>query len=712
MTKQLFYIVLFCTCWGLQSLQAKPKTNLESIIRVTNDKITDDELDSLRRNNPFFLEEIVIQGFKQDKDYRLSPVSISSINSKLIQKETLLSIKEITGLVPNLYMPDYGAKVSSPIYIRGIGSKINSPSVGLYIDGVPYFESSSFDFNFSNIESLDVLRGPQGTLYGRNTMGGIINVYTKSPIHNPGTTFKYTGGNHNLYDITATHSIKIKEDMGISFSGNYNYFGGFFTNEYLHEKADKSDGGQGRIRFDWNITPKWKFKLITSLDYFDQNGFPYGLYNTETDQTENVNYNRPTTYIRTISTSGVNVEYSGKGYKINSQTSFQYLTDNQRIDQDFTPKDLYAVHKKEIHRMFSEELNIKSDSKNNYQWLFGLFGFHQHIHRDLNVEMPTQGVISNKLYEIPTYGLALFHQSTLNNIIWDGLSLSAGIRFDYEHANNDYQMNNMKGETNVGKDGFDEKLNFRQVTPKFTLQYTTSNLQNIYASVTRGYKAGGFNTSFDKKEERNFDPEYSWNYELGTKLNFCNNRFFADIALFYIDWKNQQVFQPIESGRGRKLKNAGKSASKGIEISLSARPVDELILQANYGYTKAYFKKYLFSEDIDFKDHRLPLVPDHTLSLHADYTFYKPFKKLDEIQLGVTYLGTGKIYWADNNELSQSYYDVLNAQISFKRSDYMLSFWAKNITNKKYNAYVSATASPTAQKSKPFTIGGTLTIRL
>lgn len=712
MTKQLFYIVLFCTCWGLQSLQAKPKTNLESIIRVTNDKITDDELDSLRRNNPFFLEEIVIQGFKQDKDYRLSPVSISSINSKLIQKETLLSIKEITGLVPNLYMPDYGAKVSSPIYIRGIGSKINSPSVGLYIDGVPYFESSSFDFNFSNIESLDVLRGPQGTLYGRNTMGGIINVYTKSPIHNPGTTFKYTGGNHNLYDITATHSIKIKEDMGISFSGNYNYFGGFFTNEYLHEKADKSDGGQGRIRFDWNITPKWKLKLITSLDYFDQNGFPYGLYNTETDQTENVNYNRPTTYIRTISTSGVNVEYSGKGYKINSQTSFQYLTDNQRIDQDFTPKDLYAVHKKEIHRMFSEELNIKSDSKNNYQWLFGLFGFHQHIHRDLNVEMPTQGVISNKLYEIPTYGLALFHQSTLNNIIWDGLSLSAGIRFDYEHANNDYQMNNMKGETNVGKDGFDEKLNFRQVTPKFTLQYTTSNLQNIYASVTRGYKAGGFNTSFDKKEERTFDPEYSWNYELGTKLNFCNNRFFADIALFYIDWKNQQVFQPIESGRGRKLKNAGKSASKGIEISLSARPVDELILQANYGYTKAYFKKYLFSEDIDFKDHRLPLVPDHTLSLHADYTFYKPFKKLDEIQLGVTYLGTGKIYWADNNELSQSYYDVLNAQISFKRSDYMLSFWAKNITNKKYNAYVSATASPTAQKGKPFTIGGTLTIRL
>lgn len=712
MTKQLFYIVLFCTCWGLQSLQAKPKTNLESIIRVTNDKITDDELDSLRRNNPFFLEEIVIQGFKQDKDYRLSPVSTSSINSKLIQKETLLSIKEITGLVPNLYMPDYGAKVSSPIYIRGIGSKINSPSVGLYIDGVPYFESSSFDFNFSNIESLDVLRGPQGTLYGRNTMGGIINVYTKSPIHNPGTTFKYTGGNHNLYDITATHSIKIKEDMGISFSGNYNYFGGFFTNEYLHEKADKSDGGQGRIRFDWNITPKWKLKLITSLDYFDQNGFPYGLYNTETDQTENVNYNRPTTYIRTISTSGVNVEYSGKGYKINSQTSFQYLTDNQRIDQDFTPKDLYAVHKKEIHRMFSEELNIKSDSKNNYQWLFGLFGFHQHIHRDLNVEMPTQGVISNKLYEIPTYGLALFHQSTLNNIIWDGLSLSAGIRFDYEHANNDYQMNNMKGETNVGKDGFDEKLNFRQVTPKFTLQYTTSNLQNIYASVTRGYKAGGFNTSFDKKEERTFDPEYSWNYELGTKLNFCNNRFFADIALFYIDWKNQQVFQPIESGRGRKLKNAGKSASKGIEISLSARPVDELILQANYGYTKAYFKKYLFSEDIDFKDHRLPLVPDHTLSLHADYTFYKPFKKLDEIQLGVTYLGTGKIYWADNNELSQSYYDVLNAQISFKRSDYMLSFWAKNITNKKYNAYVSATASPTAQKSKPFTIGGTLTIRL
>ena len=714
MTKHFILTVLICAFWSLPNLQAKPLTNLFDNHDHPERIPTDEELDSISKNNPFYLQEIVVQGFKQDKDFRLSPVSSTSFSSKLLQRETVLNIKEITGLVPNLYMPDYGAKISSPIYIRGIGAKINSPSVGLYIDGIPYFESSSFDFNFSGIESMDILRGPQGTLYGRNTMGGILNVYTKSPIQHQGTELKYTGGNHNLYDITASHYQKIKKGMGISFMANYNHFGGFFTNQYRHEKADKSDGGAGRIRFDWDINPQWKLKLITSLDYFDQNGFPYGLYNVETDKTEGVNYNRPTTYIRTISTSGANLEYRGNGFKINSQTSFQCLTDNQKIDQDFSPKDLYFVKKKENHRMLSEELNIKSDHNKNYKWLFGLFAFHQNIHRDLNVEIPAQSMINKKLYEIPTYGIAVFHQSTLDNFIWSGLSLTAGVRFDYEHAENDYNSHNIKDGNINPAEAFDLKLNFRQVTPKFTIQYTSDNFQNMYASVTRGYKAGGFNTSFDKdkKEDRTFDPEYSWNYEVGTKLNFLDHRITADLALFYIDWKNQQVFQPIESGKGRKLKNAGKSASTGIEASIGARPIDGLFLQANYGYTKAYFKKYIFSEGVNYKDNRLPLVPDHTLSLHADYTFFKPFRNFEELQFGLTYLGTGKIYWADNNNLSQSYYDILNAQITLKREEFTLSFWAKNITNKKYNAYVSATANPTAQEGRPFTLGGTVTFKL
>lgn len=130
------------------------------------------------------LNEVIVQSFKQQRDLRLEPLSASAVTGTAIQNRNITGIKEFSSFIPNLFMPDYGSKLTSPVYIRGIGSKINAPSVGLYVDGIPYFEKSAFDFDFNEVDRIEVLRGPQGTLYGRNTMGGIINVYTKSPFGN------------------------------------------------------------------------------------------------------------------------------------------------------------------------------------------------------------------------------------------------------------------------------------------------------------------------------------------------------------------------------------------------------------------------------------------------------------------------------------------------------------------------------------------------
>ena len=116
------------------------------------------------------LNEVVVRSFKQNRDLRLEPLSASSVTGTAIQNKNITSIKEFSSFIPNLFMPDYGSKLTSPVYIRGVGSKINAPSVGLYVDGIPYFEKSAFDFDFAEIDSVEVLRGPQGTLYGRNTM--------------------------------------------------------------------------------------------------------------------------------------------------------------------------------------------------------------------------------------------------------------------------------------------------------------------------------------------------------------------------------------------------------------------------------------------------------------------------------------------------------------------------------------------------------------
>ena len=126
-------------------------------------------------------EVVVIASPKETGKLRELPTAVSLLSPKDMQANQITTLKNVSSLVPNFFMPDYGSRLTSAIYIRGIGSRINTPAVGLYVDNIPYIDKSAFDFNFYDIERIDILRGPQGTLYGRNTMGGLIKVHTRSP---------------------------------------------------------------------------------------------------------------------------------------------------------------------------------------------------------------------------------------------------------------------------------------------------------------------------------------------------------------------------------------------------------------------------------------------------------------------------------------------------------------------------------------------------
>ena len=702
----LMLFVLTCT-----ELTAKPKEPLTT----KNDPIktvSDDYLDSLLTSYPYKLDEIVVMGFKQDKSYQLSPQSATSLSANFLQQENIHNIKDITAVVSNLYMPDYGSKLTSPIYIRGIGNKTGTPAVGLYIDGIPYFQQSTFDFNLHEIAQIDVLKGPQGTLYGRNTMGGVIDVHTTSPLDKQGTNIRFSGGNYNNYIVSANHSLRLKENMGLAISGSYDHNGGYDYNSFLNKKADESNAATGRVRYDWQINPKLLMRIISSIDYTNQGGYPYSKLDKESGKFAPVSYDGDSSYRRLISSSGANFKYTGNGFKMNSQTSFQYYNDHQRIDQDFTEKSLNFTKQDQKQYMVSEEFTIKSDTQSKYQWLFGAFGFYQQIKNEVNVDFIPAKYVSNKNYDMPTYGVALYHQSTLNDIFIKGLSLSAGIRFDYEHARNTYSSFKVTESDITPTGDFDNKLNFKQITPKFSIQYLSPTEQNFYATVSKGYKTGGFNTSFDNSKDKSYDPEYSWNYEVGAKVNFFQNRLKADVALFYIDWEDKQVTQPMPSGVGRVIRNAGRSISKGIEAGISAQFVKDFIVRASYGYTKAYYKKYNFTEKdgtiTDFKNKRIPNLPNQTVSADASYSF-RNIPGLDKLEIGLTYLGTGKIYWNDSNTFAKGYYSLLNGRIAAHRNNITLSVWSKNMTNTKYTAYCFGMGKDDlyGQEGRPFTIGGT-----
>lgn len=172
------------------------------------------------------LNEVVVQSFKQQRDLRLEPLSASAVTGTAIQNRNITGIKEFSSFIPNLFMPDYGSKLTSPVYIRGIGSKINAPSVGLYVDGIPYFEKSAFDFDFNEVDRIEVLRGPQGTLYGRNTMGG-ISTSIRNRLEIRGDKCLASNGSYGYRDYALSHYKKIGEKFGYAISGDYRNSDGY-----------------------------------------------------------------------------------------------------------------------------------------------------------------------------------------------------------------------------------------------------------------------------------------------------------------------------------------------------------------------------------------------------------------------------------------------------------------------------------------------------
>ena len=661
---------------------------------------------SANKNVP--LDEIVVTDFKQNKR-NLTSTAVSTINVQQLHNQQIVNLKELTAVMPNFYMPDYGSYANTPVYIRGIGTKSKGSAVGFYVDGVPHFESSAFNIDLSDIAAVNVFRGPQGTLYGRNTIAGIINVYTHNPLDYQRTRIKVGYGRYNDFIAQASNYAKISEKFGISTAASYHHNDGMFTNHFLNEKADKLNEGEGRIGLYWRPTTNWLLHLNSTLTYSEQNGYPYAPYDIVKDELLPISYNRNSTYRRLISSTGLNAQYENNHISFNSQTSYQFIKSHQGLDQDFTPQDVYFVDNSYHQNMLSQELTLKSNDKGRYQWIIGLFGMLLHSNQFAETSYFTRDFSTPTTYKNPTAGYAIYHQSSYN--IWRGMSATVGLRFDYEHAKTTYNQDKTTlstGVTTHAKD-FVSSASFRQFTPKFTLQYLTNKDNLYYISITRGYKPGGFNTIFKTDAERTYAPEYSWNYEVGTRLKFFNGRLTAEADLFYIDWRHMQTTYTVP-GVGNVIANAGHTDSKGFELSLAYHPIKSLQLNLNYGYTHARYLEYKKSAREDFSGNRLPMVPNHTLSLNGTYTIM-PAGWFDKIIFNTGLTGLGRIYWADDNIVRQNFYATLNAKVSLTKGIFTWEIWGKNLTATDYMAYgFKASQGNYAQRGKPLTFGTAVSV--
>ena len=658
-------------------------------------------------------EELMILAPKDAKNILIQPSSISLIEAEAITRNGATSLKDFTAIAPNFFMPDYGTKLTSPVYIRGIGSRINSPSVGLNVDNAPYFEKAAFDFDLFGIERIEILRGPQGTLYGRNTMGGIINIFTKSPLKHQGTEAFVNANNYNMLNVGANHFGSLTKTFGYSIGMVYKNEDGYFTNSFNNKKPDASTTIGSRMRLIHKPTDYFTFENITSFETSKQNGYPYAKYDKTNQSIVGINYNEDSYYDRDMFSNAFIFKVDTKDFELISTSSYQLLKDINAIDQDFTPDSLYYVTQWQNQHVLSQELVMKSKYDEKYEWLFGAYGFYQNFNNQVDVKYYKAKSLTVKEYFHDIYGGALFHQSSLNNFLIDKFSVIGGIRMDFETDAMDYKASSTVN--NVFKQTADttySSLNSFQIMPKVSFKYELSMFTHFYSTISRGYKTGGFNSTFERPEDLNFDPEQSWNYEVGMKLNLLQGDLYADMALFYIDWTNQQIYQTVPSGRGSMLKNAGQSTSKGLEFSLNANPFEDFETNFSFGYTDAKFDEHIVDSTKNFSGNYIPYVPEFTMSVNASKLF-RMSGFLEGIRINGQYKMTGKHYWSEKNDSYQDAYGLLDFSVSFITEYVSLDFWVKNVTNEVYSAfYFEALGNSFVQQGRPSNFGLRLSAKI
>ena len=756
-------------------------------------------------------EVVVIATPKENNRLRQQPLSATSFSQGDMRNNSVTSVKSLSGLVPNLFIPDYGSKLTTSVYVRGIGSRINTPAVGLYVDNIPFIDKSAFDFNYSDIERIDVLRGPQGTLYGRNTMGGLIRVFTKSPFSYQGTDISLGAATYNNYKASVNHYHRISEKFAFSAGAFYEHEGGFFENVARNnEKIDKGDEVGGRMRAIWLPKDNLKLDFTVNYEYSNQGGYPYQLTNISEndiyyqdlkDDFGKVAYNNECGYMRHLLNGGLNIEHQAENFILSSVTGFQYLKDEMNLDQDFTRKNVYTMSQRQNSKTISEEIVLKSKPGRRWQWTTGVSGFYQWLDTegpvtfhedgisslmednvngifkkikeekpmmpDMSLDITDNNILIGGNFKSPMLSTGIYHQSTINDIIFEGLSFTAGLRMEYERYWLDYNSNaninfdfkisvmpmpfkDLKSSPNVNGNISHDYI---QLLPKFALQYDFNKNNNIYASVTKGYRSGGYNIQmfseivqgemingmiaaldekshgmvsqmggdkiphyeYDIQETTMYKPEYSWNYEIGSHMTLFDGRLQADVAAFYMDTHDQQISRFAASGLGRVTVNAGKSRSIGGELALKAQITDNFILNGNYGYTNSKFTEYISNykdaqgklQEVSYNGNYVPFVPEHTFTVGGQYIFrMKSGAWLDNIIVNANYKGAGRIYWTEQNNAYQDLYGTLNGRISLNKGNGQIGIWINNALNTDYQAfYFESMNRGFAQMGRPMQIG-------
>ncbi|QZP09195.1 TonB-dependent receptor [Caenibius sp. WL] len=667
------------------------------------------------------IAEIVVTAQHRAESLQKTPISVAALTSDAIEARGITSVTGLQSEVPNLQMtPHPNSATTTRIFIRGVGNIddqiTQDPSVAVYVDGIYVGRSQGLASDIAEIERIEVLRGPQGSLYGRNATGGAINFVSRPPQLGKFEAKQVVSvGNYDYLRTRTRLNIPLGETLAVELGYVHSEKDGYVKNRGTGVSRfgdQRRDGYRAAVR--WMPTPDIDIRY--SYDRSDIGDTPAYLvampiYPKMID--------RPTESSRYVSNlrrndvraQGHNLTASfqlGDHLELRSLTGYRRL--HNESNQNYLtgavgPFPLFVNSFDDRQKQFSQEFQLLGSALDGQiEYVLGAYYFDESA-RSANTTITAASVRTDRRVTAKNRAYAVYGQGTWTPAGLDErLHLTVGARWsrDKRQATLQDVITQANGAVNVLPAGAGRNA-YSNVSPTLIIAYDINPQVNAYAKVSRGYKSGGFNirASSTQRFNQGFGPESLTAYELGFKSDLFDRRLRLNVALFNANYKDIQINMQTDPNNPTRtdVLNAGKARIYGAEIDLTAMPVDGLTLTASYGYTKAKHKKIIGLNGENIADNFVfTNIPRNSLNLGADYEFAKT--SIGNFSASVNYSYQDRAYAsvADKRQILPKY-GLLDARLTLSeipagKLDLRLSAWGRNLTNKEYLVFEGAVGLP------------------
>lgn len=651
------------------------------------------------------LDEVVVSSDKTESDLQKTPIAVTALNAKELEAYRVWNFADLTALAPSAYTVEHGNSAGSNfLNFRGAMGFTNEQAVATYVDGVYQFDFYSAPLNFNNIERVEILRGPQGTLYGRNAFGGVLNIITKRPTNTSSGFASADFGNYGQqrYSMgfnTPLINNKLFMDAGLQF----NHRGAVYSNPTLHDKQfDGHNAYSGNLNLKYTLSEKWNLSLNTRYENDkDKGAYPWSATDSAARSTPyQVFGNWDNTERRTNFNTSLVLNYYGRNFNFTAITGFiaYHIWFPNRFDADFTADSLISGHNWTKSNQITQEFRFSSPANSSrLQWTIGtfLFGektknnnttFFEKEYTKFDPDAPFTTISAGK---IRNFGAAIFGQGTYT--LFPKFKLTLGTRYDMERREltQNFTIEKNKVITVLSPDSTANKK-FTAFTPKVILSYDINNNSMLYTSYAKGFRLGGFN--FGSSLYPTYKPENSDNYEVGIKNNLLNNKLKLNITGFYFQQKGQQV-STTQDGVNYAIQNVGDMNNLGLELETSALPIKNLRIDWTASTSHSEYRKLKLYDPItgavvNYKSNKAIYTPAVQSMFAAQYNIHlsRTSPEFEAFIRGeFKYIGEYELNF-DNSD-HQNGYGLINARAGIASNHLDIAVWARNLNDVRYLAF-------------------------